>query len=66
MPHPFSHPNSEKKIGLPPVLAVLGGGKGRGITIIRVASKLKEGIDLAFANQTTKGYPFIVEMKFPR
>ena len=62
MPHPFSHPNFEKRIGLPPFLALLGGGKKCGITIIKVASKLKEGIDIAFANQTIKGYPFIMEM----
>ena len=62
MSHPFSHPIFQKKIGLPPVWVVLGGGKRCGITIIKVASKLKEGIDLAFANQTIKGYPFVMEM----
>ena len=31
-------------------MALLGGGKKCGITIIRVASRLKVGIDLAFAN----------------
>ena len=45
-------------------MALLGGGKKCGITIIKVASKLKEGIDIAFANQTIKGTPLSWKCNF--